>query len=86
MATIRQLPNGNWEAFGEAGRDSEGRRRQYRRQFDTKRAATREVARMELEVAAAAKAAGVGPTLSEHCEWWLAGRRGNIAPKTFDSY
>ena len=86
MATIRQLSNGKWEAFGEAGRDSEGRRRQFRRQFDTKRAATREVARMELEVAASAKAAGVGPTLSEYCNRWLAGRRGNIAPKTFDSY
>ena len=67
MATIRQVPNGRWEAVVEAGRGDDGRRRQYRRRFDTRREATAGAAHLELEAADATAASRVGPTVADHC-------------------
>ena len=86
MATIKQKPSGRWEAVVEAGRGPNGQRQQLRRRFATKRQATLGAAQLEVEAAAAATTAGESPTLSNYCDWWLAGRRGNLAPKTFASY
>mgnify|MGYP001391282843 CR=1 FL=1 len=86
MATIKQKPSGRWEAVVEAGRGPNGQRQQLRRRFATKRQAKLGAAQLEVEAAAAATAAGDSPTLSSYCDWWLAGRRGNLAPKTFASY
>ena len=86
MGAIRRLPNGKWEAVVEAGRDNNGRRRQFRRRFGTKREATAGAARLELEAAAALKASRAGPTVSGHCTEWLTGRLGNLATRTYDTY
>ena len=86
MATIRQVPNGRWEAVVEAGRGDDGRRRQYRRRFATRREATAGAAHLELEAADATAASRAGPTVADHCARWLNGRRGNLAERTYDSY
>lgn len=86
MATIRQVSNGRWEAVVEAGRGDDGRRRQYRRRFATRREATAGAAHLELEAADATAASRVGPTVADHCARWLEGRRGNLAERTYDSY
>ena len=86
MGAIRRLPNGKWEAVVEAGRGNNGRRRQFRRRFGTKRQATAGAARLELEAAAALKASRAGPTVSGHCTEWLTGRLGNLATRTYDTY
>ena len=86
MATIRQVPNGRWEAVVEAGRGDNGRRRQYRRRFATRREATAGAARLELEAADATATSRAGPTVADHCTRWLDGRRGNLAERTYDSY
>ncbi len=86
MATIRKVPNGRWEAVVEAGRGDNGRRRQYRRRFATRREATAGAAHLELEAADGTAASRVGPTVTDHCTRWLDGRRGNLAERTYDSY
>ena len=86
MAMVRQLADGRWEATGEAARGPNGKRHQFRRRFTTKRAATLGAAKLELEAEEAKKSASNGLTLSEHCESWLDGRRGNLAKKTYSGY
>ena len=70
----------------EAGRGDDGRRRQYRRRFATRREATAGAAHLELEAADATAASRAGPTVADHCARWLNGRRGNLAERTYDSY
>ena len=86
MATIKHLANGRWEATGDAVRGPNGKRRQFRRRFPTRRAATLGAAKLELEAEEAKKSTSNGLTLSAHCESWLGGRRGNLAKKTYSGY
>ena len=71
MATIKQLADGRWEATGDAVRGPNGERRQFRRRFPTRRAATLGAAKLELEAEEAKKSTSNGLTLSAHCESWL---------------
>lgn len=86
MTTVKRVRGGKWEVLIEAGRHPNGRRHQLRRRYPDRRAALEGAARLALEAAEASEAACAGPTLSTHCESWLTGRRGNLAPKTFESY
>ena len=84
MGSVGQLPDGRWQGRYSV-QDTEGRRAVYGR---TKREAEDRLidALRDRNHGALAVTRGRGPTLTAHCEGWLAGASLRLRPRTLERY